>query len=79
MLKKFKDKGKKSYDFLLKSEEGFKHAVFKLCGEDGLRASRRLIGKGGVWGRWGLKSRKPFYSGLFNLHGALSHKDGTGQ
>ena len=28
---KFKEKGKKSYDFLVKSGHGFKQAVFKLC------------------------------------------------
>ena len=31
VVKKFKDNGKKSQDFLVKSGEGFKHAVFKLC------------------------------------------------
>ena len=31
VVQKFKKKGKQSYDFLVKSGENFKHAVYKLC------------------------------------------------
>ena len=31
VVKKFKEKGKQSYDFLVKAGEGFKHAVYRLC------------------------------------------------
>ena len=31
VVKKFKEKGKQSYDFLVKAGEGFKYAVYRLC------------------------------------------------